>query len=74
LKKAIGITIVLILAALLAYPKVMPLFSTPDKEGNPQNSSSLLQVEAIQVQEETIEDQIFTSGTVLAHENRYFIR
>lgn len=69
MKKAIGITIVLILAALLAYPKVMPLFSTPDKEGNPQNSSSLLQVEAIQVQEETIEDQIFTSGTVLAHEN-----
>ena len=34
-----------------------------------QNSSGLLQVEAVQIQYETIEDQIFTSGSVLAEED-----
>lgn len=69
MKKVIGITVVLIVAALLAYPKVKPLFSSPANTENSQGSSSLLQVEAVQVQEETIEDQIFTSGSVLAEEN-----
>lgn len=69
MKKVIGITVVLIVAALLAYPKVKPLFSTPADTGNSQRSSSLLQVEAVQIQEEIIEDQIFTSGSVLAEED-----
>jgi membrane fusion protein (multidrug efflux system) len=69
LKKAIVITVVVIILALLAYPKVKPLFNTPENDGNPQARSGLLQVEAVQVQEETIEDQIFTSGSVLAQED-----
>lgn len=69
MKKVIGITVVLIIAALLAYPKVKPLFSSPAETENSQNSSNLLQVEAVQVEEETIEDQIFTSGSVLAEED-----
>lgn len=69
MKKVIGISVVLIVAALLAYPKVKPLFSTPSNTGNSPSTSNLLQVEAVQVQEETIEDQIFTSGSVLAEED-----
>lgn len=67
MKKAIGITVVLIILGLLAYPKVKPLFSTPSDQGNTEGSS-LLEVEAIQIDPETIEDQIFTSGSVLANE------
>lgn len=69
MKKAIGIIVVLIIFGLLAYPKVKPLFSTPSNEASAQRGSGLLQVEAVQVQEETIEDQIFTSGSVLAEED-----
>lgn len=69
MKKAIGITVVLIILGLLAYPKVKPLFSTPSNEESAQNSSGLLQVEAVRIQNETIEDQIFTSGSVLAEED-----
>ncbi len=69
MKKAIGVTVVLIILGLLAYPKVMPLLSSPAaNEGPAQNTRGLLQVEAVQITEETIEDQIFTSGSVLAEE------
>jgi len=69
LKKVIGIAITLIILGLLAYPKVKPLFSPPASDGPVQNRGGLLQVEAVQIQEETIEDQIFTSGSVLAEED-----
>jgi membrane fusion protein (multidrug efflux system) len=66
LKKAIGITITLIIVGLLAYPKVKPLFSNSSNEDRPQFNSGPLQVEAVQVQEDVVEDQIFTSGTIIA--------
>jgi membrane fusion protein (multidrug efflux system) len=66
LKKAIGITITLIIVGLLAYPKVKPLFSNSSNEAGPQFNSGPLQVEAVQVQEDVVEDQIFTSGTIIA--------
>jgi membrane fusion protein (multidrug efflux system) len=46
----------------------MPLLSSPANESAAQSSRGLLQVEAVQITEETIEDQIFTSGSVLAEE------
>ena len=66
MKKAIGITITLIIVGLLAYPKVKPLFSNSSNEAGPQFNSGPLQVEAVQVQEDVVEDQIFTSGTIIA--------
>lgn len=69
MKKATGITVVLIILGLLAYPKVKPLFSTAPDQGDSQNSNSLLEVEALQIEHETIEDQIFTSGSVMADED-----
>jgi len=69
LKKALSITVVIVIFGLLAYPKIKPLLSTSANEGPSQRSSGLLQVEAVQIQQETIEDQIFTSGSVLAEEN-----
>lgn len=69
MKKVIGIAVVLIIFGLLAYPKVKPLFSTPSDQENSQNDSNLLEVEAVQIEHETIEDQIFTSGSVRADES-----
>lgn len=69
MKKVIGISVALIILGLLAYPKVRPLLSPPENEGSVQNRVGLLEVGAVQIQEETIEDQIFTSGSVLAEED-----
>lgn len=69
MKKVIGIAVTLIILGLLAYPKVKPLLNPPANEGPVQNTGGLLQVEAVQIQEETIEDKIFTSGSVLAEED-----
>ena len=69
MKKVIGIAVVLIILGMLAYPKVMPLFSTPANENPVQSRGGTLQVEAVQIEEETVEDQIFTSGSVLAEED-----
>lgn len=69
MKKVISIAVVLIIFGLLAYPKVKPLFSTPSDQGSSQNDSNLLEVEAVQIEHETIEDQIFTSGSVRADES-----
>lgn len=69
MKKTAGIIIVIVIFGLLAYPKVKPLLSTSSDQG--QNSSrggGPLQVEAVQIDHETIQDQIFTSGSVLADE------
>lgn len=55
----------------LAYPKVKPLFSSSSEgtasAGNPQ-AGRILQVEAVELEYETIEDRIFSSGTVQANE------
>lgn len=55
---------------MLAYPKIKPLFSSPSEQqqNNSQEGGNLLQVEAVEVSPETIEDQIYTSGSVRADE------
>lgn len=69
MKKTVGIVIVIIIFGLLAYPKVKPLLSSPsDQEQANNRGAGLLQVEAIRVGPETIQDQIYTSGSVRADE------
>jgi membrane fusion protein, multidrug efflux system len=71
-KRIITLTIVLLIFGALAYPKVKPLFSSSVSSSSGQDgmnrSNSALQVEAVEVDFETIEDRIFTSGTVGANE------
>lgn len=71
LKRVIIIIVVLSLFGLLAYPKVMPLFSSSSDEGSQSNNrgqNSALKVEAVEMDFETIQDRIFSSGTLQANE------
>jgi len=55
----------------LAYPKVKPFFES-DTDSELQNSSNagsgLLEVEAVELDFETVEDRIFSTGTIQANE------
>tara|TARA_R100001143_G_C3361257_1_gene136215 strand:+ start:36042 stop:37127 length:1086 start_codon:yes stop_codon:yes gene_type:complete len=68
LKRIITIFILLLIVGGLAYPKVKPLFSSNSESTAPTQSSGLLTVEAVELDYETIEDRIFSSGTVQANE------
>ncbi len=70
IKKISTIVIVLFIFGALAYPKVKPLFSSPSNTDQPnrQQGSSGLKVEAVTLDFETIEDRIFSSGTIQANE------
>lgn len=69
MKKATGITIVIIVFGLLAYPKVKPLFSSPsDDQTQNDRGNQRISVEAVEVVEETLEDLIYTSGSIRADE------
>ncbi len=69
MKKVIGITITLIVFGLLAYPKVKPLLSTPSNNGAEEGSTNAkLSVNAVRIGHESIQDQIFTSGSIRANE------
>ncbi len=69
-KRIITFTIILIIFGALAYPKVRPLFSSPSESANQggNQSNRVLQVEAVELDYETIEDRIYSSGTVQANE------
>jgi len=71
LKKILSITVVVLVIAGLAYPKVKPLFET-DADSEVQNNSNagsgLLEVEAVELDYETVEDRIFSTGTIQANE------
>jgi len=71
LKKILSITIVVLVIAGLAYPKVKPFFES-DTDSELQNSSNagsdLLEVEAVELDFETVEDRIFSTGTIQANE------
>ena len=70
MKKFITLSIVFIGLAALAYPKIRPLFDSSDM--NAQNgftaSSQAIEVEAVEVAPEQIDDQIYSSGTIQANE------
>ena len=70
-KRIITVVVLLSVFGLLAWPKVKPIFSSPsgDDSGNSSNrGNSTLQVEAVELDFETIEDRIHTSGTLRANE------
>lgn len=70
LKRIITIVITLSVLALLAYPKVQPLFSSSSDSENSSNASSSnrLKVEAVKISEESVEDRILSSGSMRADE------
>lgn len=70
-KRIITYSVLLIFFGALAYPKVKPLFSSPAESTQSSmsgNDSGMLTVEAVEVDFETIEDKIFSSGTIQANE------
>lgn len=68
LKRTLTVLIILLIVGGLAYPKVKPLFSSISETENQVESSGLLTVQAVELDYETIEDRIFSSGTVQANE------
>lgn len=70
MKKTISITITILIIAALAYPKLKPLFGSQESIDAMAGSSGtgLLQVEVVELDYETIEDRIFSSGSVQANE------
>jgi len=70
LKRIITTLIILSVLALLAYPKVEPLFSSASDDDNSgsNSGSNLLKVEAVKIAEESVEDRIFSSGSLQADE------
>ncbi|REL25019.1 efflux RND transporter periplasmic adaptor subunit [Rhodohalobacter sp. SW132] len=72
-KRVIAITIILLVFGALAYPKVKPLFSSPSGQNGEngmqqQRSADVLRAEAVVMETETIEDRIFSTGTLEANE------
>ncbi len=70
LKRIITTVVILAVLALLAYPKVQPLFSSSSDSSNSNNSagSNKMKVEAVKISEESVEDRIFSSGSLRADE------
>lgn len=68
-KRIVTITIILLIFGGLAYPKIKPLLSSPAEAQNENSPArSLLQVDVVELEYETIEDRIFSSGSVQANE------
>jgi membrane fusion protein, multidrug efflux system len=70
-KRILTFTVLLLIFGALAYPKVKPLLSSPsdNEEGTgQQRSPDILRAEAVLLQHETIEDRIFSTGTLEANE------
>ena len=70
-RRLITFTVLLLVFGGLAYPKVKPLFSSAsdsNSSGGSSQANRILQVEAVELEYETIEDRIFSSGTVQANE------
>lgn len=70
MKRIVTVIIILLVVGGLSYPKVKPLFSSPGDEQSARNQqeNNLLEVEAVEVDYETIEDEIYSSGTIQANE------
>jgi membrane fusion protein, multidrug efflux system len=72
-KRILTVSVLLIIFGALAWPKVKPLFSSPsgndsDPEMQGQPASDMLRAEAVRLEPESIEDRIFSSGTIEANE------
>ena len=70
MKRVLSIAGIILVVALLAWPKVKGYFSNENKSSAPAaRSASVLQVEAFIVKGDTVENNIFTTGTLLANED-----
>lgn len=71
-KRVIAISIILLVFGALAYPKVKPLLSSPSNQNGEnsgqQRTADILRAEGVILETETIEDRIFTTGTLVANE------
>lgn len=67
-KRILSIILVILVLGGLAYPKIKPLLHSPSEQEGRSAQNNRLNVEAIQLQHESIDDKIFTSGTLQANE------
>lgn len=71
LKKLVSMTVILLVVAGLAYPKVKPLFESnneTESQSNGNAGTDRLEVEAVELDYETVEDRIYSTGTIQANE------
>ena len=69
-KRIIFFTATVIVLGALAYPKLKPFFQSNNAQaqGGPGGGGASLQVEAVVMEPQTIEDRIFSSGSIQANE------
>lgn len=70
MKKTLSITVIVLAIAGLAYPKVKILFES-NQEANAQSNSDgadRLEVDAVELDYETIQDRIYSTGSIQANE------
>lgn len=70
MKKILSITVIVLAIAGLAYPKVKILFES-NQEANAQSNSDgadRLEVDAVELDYETIQDRIYSTGSIQANE------
>lgn len=71
-KRVLIVTLILLAVGALSYPKITSLSGENGGSGSQQGNSgsqSALQVEAVELDYESIQDRIFTSGSVEANES-----
>ena len=68
MKRVLSITAIVIIFAILAYPKVKGFFAESDASTTAAAGSSTLAVEAYLVTPHVIENKIYTTGTLIANE------
>jgi len=69
-KRIIFFTATALVLGALAYPKLKPVFQSNNAQaqGGPGGGGTSLQVEAVVMEPQTIEDRIFSSGSIQANE------
>lgn len=71
MKRILSFGFIILVLGALAFPKIKPLLNSPSEENNNGNrfaGSDLLQVQAVEVSPESIDNKIFSSGTIQANE------
>lgn len=68
LKKILTGVVIFAVVAVIAYPKVKPLFSDGGEASVQQNSGAPLSVDAVKIQPSRVQDKIFSTGSILANE------
>ena len=68
MKRFISIIAIVIVLAILAFPKVQGFFSSTDSPQAAQNNNRPLSVEVFVIEPDTIDNNIFTTGTLISNE------